>query len=172
MDINFVAIKGRMTRDARIIESQTGKLLLLKLATNHGQGENRKPTYHSAMYYPQSDAEGQFLLDNLRSGITAHVTGALGNYKDCNGTETTFIRAQTVQVLSFPETTQAKPKVDDEEAALARAIADFDEPAPASQERQRREPVRQASVATGQAPAAAVSVPMTLKREASAEVQF
>ena len=171
MDINFVAIKGRMTCDAKLVPGRTGNLLIIKLATNHGQGEKRKVTYHCVMYYPQTESEEKFLHEHLRTGVTAHVTGNLGNYKDSNGVDTTFIRGQTINVLSFLEDT-ASDKVDDEEEEIGRALAVLERPAPNRGAPARQEPPRQApavAVATKAEPARATA---TLQREAGVEVQF
>lgn len=174
MDINFVALMGRMTRDVKQIEVGNANLILLKLATNHGQGDNRKATYHTLMYYPQSESEETYLLKHLLKGVTVHVTGSLANYRDNTGAESTYIRGKSIQVLSFVEEASQQQKPSDEDAVLGQAFAALSDAEPVQRTIAVRAemPVRHSPAVAEQPKRDSVRAPAVMQREPMPEVQF
>lgn len=123
-DLNIAILKGRLTHDAGKNTGKDVSFFNFSVATNTGTGSERPATYHRINYPSSSEKEIEFLTRHLVKGCPVFIEGEARVYEK-DGSKIHYVRAHSVEVLSFVEepASKAPADIDSEEAALG-----FDEP--------------------------------------------
>jgi single-strand DNA-binding protein len=110
--VNLVLIMGRLTRDAEMKSTSTGKMVTkLSVATNEKFGETERTEYHTVIAWEKAAER----VANLKKGELVVVQGRLNTRKwDKDGVEhrTTEIVSSSIDFLRQPAKAEPTP-IDD-----------------------------------------------------------
>lgn len=142
MDINMAVVKGRLTHDPKVVAGNGVTFFNFSVATNTVAGKEQRTEYHSVNYPAFSEKEAELLKTHLVKGASVYAEGDMRVYeKREGGGKMFYVRAASLQLLSFVDEQQDDtPAIDDEAHALGGFIDD--DPAPPARPQAPAQPPR------------------------------